>query len=743
MNPSEYIEAMDQVDLVSLINTWAGKSADIHHTHLYPLAQNAVISEVPTMETIHGDTVFVVVMQTILKATQAASKICTKDGLAEMANHIQIVDIDASMAGVRFTESTHEFYDRLRELAKEASMHWHLLSMQTGISTGDFEAFKEVACQYLLDREENPEHYGFVKLGHDWYYENDYESEADLWWLNEDEYLKEYKGEDDASEDALYFFKESRDTLNMIYRHSVAMINYYPWLEIMAERELDVHNRHDGDPYWNEYDPNWLKKPKTGKHSLRSRSFRNKYLGEQVEMAPDDHDGKGISIETVRNQVEAAIRMDNQFQQYKEPVEALIKTRQSTFMSDEEIDHIVKWFDDRKKWYWSYKRVWNWLYQSEFYVPDGTTWLDWTKMIELQKEVDLQDWRYEEIKADNILLNRKEAINAKKAVKGGSAYDRYRNIMKELGPELKEEGWIATIQSRNDAVHHTMNWETVRKFGNLNPDAEPNAKIVIDSMTGEWLDRVYEKVERQEKDRLERMGELDMLLDQYSGLTKFKNWKESVADLNGTCTRKDIGFQRVKENSGDAAQRNAGKRFVESIAKPFPLDPVKHFIELDLLGALQKELKVRIDKSTNHLMRADKEKILRNFRRFRNYSDFDQIKEFGRLLDQLGYGFSDIETFVGEAIKDVGKKDPTNRTLYDARHVALAFCLDNIQQNKLPRNNDQLEMRNFEGMVEANIDAVKRGMDDVPYDIDPQYWVEDYDDAVERAERAAEEMDPK
>ena len=95
-------------------------------------------------------------------------------------------------------------------------------------------------------------------------------------------------------------------------------------------------------------------------------------------------------------------------------------------------------------------------------------------------------------------------------------------------------------------------------------------------------------------------------------------------------------------------------------------------------------------------------------------------------------------------LKDVGKKDPTNRTLYDARHVALAFCLDNIQMNKLPRDNEQLDMRNFEGMVEANRDAVKRELNDVPYPtLDPQYWVEDWDEGVERAERAAEEMDPK
>ena len=68
-------------------------------------------------------------------------------------------------------------------------------------------------------------------------------------------------------------------------------------------------------------------------------------------------------------------------------------------------------------------------------------------------------------------------------------------------------------------------------------------------------------------------------------------------------------------------------------------------------------------------------------------------------------------------LKDIGKKGPTNRTLYDARHVALAFCLDNIQQNKQPRFNPQLQERNLEGMIEANLDAVKRGMEP-PYDVD-------------------------
>ena len=44
-------------------------------------------------------------------------------------------------------------------------------------------------------------------------------------------------------------------------------------------------------------------------------------------------------------------------------------------------------------------------------------------------------------------------------------------------------------------------------------------------------------------------------------------------------------------------------------------------------------------------------------------------------------------------LKDVGKKDPTNRTLYDARHVALAFCLDKTMQRKEPRHNAELEER--------------------------------------------------
>jgi hypothetical protein len=83
-------------------------------------------------------------------------------------------------------------------------------------------------------------------------------------------------------------------------------------------------------------------------------------------------------------------------------------------------------------------------------------------------------------------------------------------------------------------------------------------------------------------------------------------------------------------------------------------------------------------------------------------------------------------------LKDVGKKDPTNRTLYDARHVALAFCLDNIQQNKLPRHNEQLEERNLEAMADANRHAVEMCMNDVPYPtLDPQYWVENWEEQPE------------
>ena len=66
-------------------------------------------------------------------------------------------------------------------------------------------------------------------------------------------------------------------------------------------------------------------------------------------------------------------------------------------------------------------------------------------------------------------------------------------------------------------------------------------------------------------------------------------------------------------------------------------------------------------------------------------------------------------------LKDVGKKDPTNRTLYDARHVALAFCMDKTMQRKEPRRNAELEERVLKEKRAANHYNAVRMKRDIPY----------------------------
>ena len=71
-------------------------------------------------------------------------------------------------------------------------------------------------------------------------------------------------------------------------------------------------------------------------------------------------------------------------------------------------------------------------------------------------------------------------------------------------------------------------------------------------------------------------------------------------------------------------------------------------------------------------------------------------------------------------LKDVGKKDPTNRTLYDARHVALAFCLDKTMQRKEPRHNAELAERVLNEKREINAYHRARGKHPLPFpEIEP------------------------
>jgi hypothetical protein len=759
MESKKYIELLEKVDLVARIDAWAVNSGGAHPSNLYPLDPNAVILDVPSEDTVHGSGVFRTMMNTMLKATTAAAKLSTPGELKNILHGISLVE--GSPIDTELTESTSEFYGDLRKLADQAVMHWYVISTYIDKEGADFDAWKGLACEYFLNETMppiDPGEWGFVKKkSFIPIQKKDYDENPELWMLADEKALKAFSPEPHAEVgESLQFFKENRDKLNMMYRHSVALINYVPWLELYCWYEVAYdHERDEG------FDVTWWKKPKTDKHRYFSRKFRYKYLGESISL-------NTTCISEVDKAVSEAEKSDLLFQEYYPYIRAIIETKKSTFMSSKEVNEICDWFDGRKKWYNSFQVVKDWLNEQIAYIADGDAAKDWVVFNDFGREdkgfkypAMLSETKLEEIKADFIISRRLKVDKPEPVNKKQNAYDEYREVMSKLGPRLKEEGWVASLANRNELVHHipslgkfgmglstaAINIPSLEDRRNLarlietpivdiqyeTPIKElPKAVMVprkplskaerLERYNEKWLEQLKKSEDIKEKSRLERMSELDRLLEEYGKTTAFRGWLEVLADLEGQCTRKEIGFQRVKEKSQEAAQRNAGKRFVDGIAKPFPLEPVKHFIELNLKSALRKELKTRIDKSTNDNLRVDRDKILRNFdrsqgrpRRIQPGHELALIQKFCGILSDLDYSPGDIDTFVRDALKDVGKKDPTNRTLYDARHVALAFCLDKTMQRKEPRRNAELDERVLKEKRAANHYEAVRMKRDIPY----------------------------
>jgi hypothetical protein len=744
MESKNYIDIAEKVDLVARIDSWAVKSGEAHASNLYPLDPNAVILDVPTKDTVHGSGVFKTMMNTMLEATTAAAKLSNPVELANILNGITLAE---GLGDTELTESTFEFYGDLRKLADQATMHWYVISTYINNKEADFDAWKRLACEYFLNETKppiDPGEWGFVKKkSFIPIQKQDYDTNPMLWMLSDEKALKAFSPEPyEEVGESLQFFKKNQDKLNMMYRHSVALINYVPWLELWCWYEVDYQHEPRSD-----FDVEWWRKPKTDKQRYFSRKFRYKYLGESISL-------NTTCISEVDKAVSKAEESDLLVQEYLPYIQAIVKTRKSSFMDDKEVKEICDWWDGRKKWYASFLVVKNWLNQQMRYIADGDAAKDWTTFNDFGRKdkgfkypAMLSETKLEEIKADFIISRRVKVDKPEPVNKKQSAYDEYREIMSKLGPRLKEEGWVASLANRNELVHADP---SLGKFGMglstaaISLPSLKDQKVLAKAMetpiievlykstlkrklrrlsqverleryNEKWLDQLKMSQDKKDKSRLERMSELDRLLEEYGRTSAFVGWYEVLADLDAQCTRKEIGFQRVKEKSQEAAQRNAGKRFVDGIAKPFPLEPVKHFIELNLKSALRKELKTRIEKSTNDNLRVDRDKILRNFDRSQGRGELELIQKFCGILSDLDYSPGDIDTFVRDALKDVGKKDPTNRTLYDARHVALAFCMDKTMQRKEPRHNAELEDRILQKKRAANHYEAVRMKRDIPY----------------------------
>ena len=181
---------------------------------------------------------------------------------------------------------------------------------------------------------------------------------------------------------------------------------------------------------------------------------------------------------------------------------------------------------------------------------------------------------------------------------------------------------------------------------------------------------------------LTEASRLEAKLRDYIGTPEFDAWYNVLNDGEGRCNRHAIGYQKVtKAGAKDSAYRNAGMRFVESNN----LEPVANFDEVTLEKALTDQVRRQCK-----LKDMTEGKINAIARSLRGTSRDDLVQAFRYSLQDAGYESSDIDTFLGQALEQEGKKIITKKTLYDARQVAglLAYEQDKnpkLQPKELPK----------------------------------------------------------
>lgn len=682
MDYDRYIQEMENLDLRSVVDSWAAKD-ETHPSYKYRFQHQAVIAEVPTPHEMAGDTIWPVVIQANLDAILGASKLWH----GEQKNILNRHNALNSMAGWKYPTSTQDFYQGLTSLANDAKTRWTVLSIwisQQGYGVEvpiDWHSWQDLASAYWEDEspeEVNPADFGMMKATH-------FIKPSDTWvpdFEASEDAIKAWIPSDMDAEACVHWFQNNISELNLMYRHSVNLINWDAFQDILLYEEMEgidcqevegsvtcVRLNGSEEPYTYA----WWKKPKDqgdgpfdSNHRFINRYTEAHYLGKSFNLG-DHH------IETVISMVKRAGEMDRTLYQYMDAVKDLVSKKESTVFGKTEIDDWVEWFDKRSAWYHSYTQVRSWLYNQYDAPCDKLTLQHYQSMVHLQNDVRIKESTLEHIKADQMMVTQR----AKKSV-GQTAYQRYKEFIEKEEDALEKEGFYPKLfqQAEWEAMQKDIKFDRQR-FDNwmLNKSNEGASGI------GEqWLAALMSEIEKDEGERIKRLAHLDHELIAYQeGPNKdlYFKWLEALADEDGMCSRKKIGYERVNEGSKESAMRNAGKRFVESetMCLPYPLEPVKWFEETDLLDALAIELTKQL--KAEKLPPQSIKYIVKDFRgQAKGRSEMVMITHFVVELTELKMDNEEIRVRIKDALKLVGKKRPTNRTLYDARHVALAFCLD-------------------------------------------------------------------
>lgn len=693
MDTKKDTEQMESFDLVAEVETWGG-SHKVHSTYAYPFQPQAIIGEVPTAEELLHERYWPMIMEDQLSAIRAVAR---------------MTDIHKGLPGIRgrhtrlhreqvkFSEDTNYFYLDLARMAVQAKDAWTVLTRwinndrtgwvepQVPSLVEDYPHIANFVSRHDLDYDLETE--GFVKT-----------NEGEWEYINEPQLVPMPPSfpRPDEAELAMKFFEENASALNLLYKHSVKFINWNAMQDVLLYERHNSFEKVHGDDETEEhyflrgelYDPEWWAKPKKDERRFLSRRFESVYRGFRNHLGTE-------SLDDIRKAYEAGLKQVQKVWDYRDVLSCLAEGRHLEALEEDERKTWFAWFANRSEWYDSYLQVEHWLFGQYHAISDLEAAENRKVMLELEDKIEMERSKLIELQ---VLINRSKRFEKE----GGTiitdtpALSAYHDFIKRWGDRLEEEGWVPMLTALDYEATKAMGWTETLKM--LNRSWNDDMNEPEKTFTMEWVEKTKAATENDKGRIMGRLAEVERELELWEDRPEFRMWMAVLADEKGQCTRKEIGYQRVSGPPGDAkesAMRNAGKRFVESdtMCLPYPLEPVDNFEEVTLRSALEKELRTRLQKKRveNHHINT----VVTQFKEGSFFmDDWKVVQDFCQELDKVGYSFDEIDVYCKDALRDVGMKKATNRSQYDARHVALAFCLNHkmmerVEAGELPKDPEE------------------------------------------------------
>lgn len=693
MYEETYTDGYESINLSEILNDSIGYE-DVHKSHLYPYSENSLVHSTPSLGDLPYEESYHKNLKTIIDAILAGASIADSINSA-VVNPFNIIypgeddrDLD---------ENSKRLIGTLKSSAELAERYWCVLSLWVNNTLAqlndkhlddkllDFNLkgwWESHASAYFTDHYSSSvmEDVGFEAV--DW--DVDWEharvrgkrqivgpEHAYVTQWKATEALEDWEPTDDDATRALEWFQSHEKELNLLYRTSVHLINYTAYLEY----EIWQYIGDEEQESLSKEEYLWTMQPrhKTPRHSFFSHKFRYEHLGENYTLPDlDMPEGEGYSAKSFRlsdiaNFVIQAELQNSRIGPYLQFLEPLSK--------DKDNPH-HEWWKVRTEWYEAVEKVKEW-YRAQSLRPTDESIKEalWTvaRKSELAKKGSSE---LEKIKLEQLLRvwqdskkNPQDPFDLKDTLK------KYEKFSNEFGPILKTFGYKLELTRVDEDIIHRQEPDTLLWMGG-NPQFKD--MDLEDDLLKKWRNHNVHKLDNP---IFQRSAELDFLLGMHENDPVFREWLRFLSDEDGRCSRHDIGYQKVRSDSkkkpSESTYRNAGMRFAEK----HKLDPVKHFTELTLKNVLVSEFEGHC--KTNPAYNKDLVVKLRSYIN-RQRDNESVIMAFLEACQKMHIDSKTVRVLFDRALPRVGFKKANSKTLYNAKHAALAFFLEENLAPKPP-----------------------------------------------------------